>query len=264
MALGLTTATAEGGDFAQILKYDARAGRMFVVNRQQDDYGQWETNNVEVTNGFNAIFDLEQIQVGWVHFANGVAPNWSMVPLGQPMPAKPSADHRQAFRLLVKLGKSAGGDVREFASSAKAVINAMDALHTAFEKDRAANPGKLPVVAMTGATPITTTGKGQSSTNYAPDFEIVRWVARPQDLPGPDKAHASLPASAPRTAAPAANGREPGDDGEEYEAAPAARKGGRMAKAPITDDFDDDIPFASCDFEVEPMGVFAKERRRRF
>ena len=239
MALGLTTTTADGGSFMPICKFDARAGRMFRVDRVQDDYGQWETNNVEITDGFNAIFDLEQIQVGWAHFANGVAPSFVMVPLGQPLPARPTEDHRQSFKLLIKLGKSIGGDVREFGSSAKAVINAMDALHTEFEKGRAANPGKLPVVAMTGSTPITTSGKGQSSTNYAPTFESVRWVGRPQDMPGPDKAHASLPKTAPVKQAT----REPGDDGEEFEAAPGPRKAGRMASAPITDDFDDEVPF---------------------
>lgn len=201
MALGLTMGTADGGSFTPILKYDARAGRMFRVDRDQDDYGQWETNNVEVTDGFQAIFDLEQIQVGWAHFANGVAPSFVMVPLGSPMPAKPSDDHRQSFKVLVKLGKSSGGDLREFSSSAKAVITAMDALHTAFEKGRVQNAGKLPVVSMTGSTPITTGGKGQSSTNYAPSFEIVKWVARPQELPGPDKAHQSLPKTAPAASA---------------------------------------------------------------
>ena len=222
MALGLTTTTADGASFMPILKYDARAGRMFRVDREQDDYGQWETNNVEITDGFNAIFDLEQIQVGWAHFANGVAPSFVMVPLGSPLPPKPSDDHRQCFKLLVKLGKSSSangvGDVREFSSSATAVITAMDGLHTAFEAGRGQNAGKLPVVAMTGSTPITTSGKGQSSTNYAPTFDIVRWVGRPQDLPGPDKAHQSLPKTAP------------------------AASGGK-AKPPIADDFDDPIPF---------------------
>ena len=124
--------------------------------------------------------------------------------------------------------------MREFASSAKAVITAMDGLHTAFEKGCAANPGKLPVVAMTGTTAIVSSGQGQKSTNYSPILEIVRWVTRPQDLPGPDKAHASLPKTAPVM-------REPGDDGEEFEEAP--RKSGWMTKTPITDDFDDEVPF---------------------
>jgi hypothetical protein len=94
-----------GGDFADILKYDARAGRMFRVDRTQGAAG-WETNNVEITNGFQAVFDFENIQVGWALFAAGIAPSFSMVPLGEPLPAKPSDQHKQGFKMMVKLGKS--------------------------------------------------------------------------------------------------------------------------------------------------------------
>jgi len=183
MALGLNT-EAGGGDYTPVLKYDARAGRMFRVDRSQDSAGSWNTDNVEVTNGFQAVFDLDNIEVGWILFAAGVAPSWDMVALGQPLPARPSDQHKQGFRLNLKLGKASGGDVREFASTAKAVIGAVDGLHEAFLKGRSANPGKLPVVAMTGATPITTEGKGQKSTNYTPVFAIKSWVDKPAELGG--------------------------------------------------------------------------------
>lgn len=182
MALGLKT-EGGGGDFAEILKYDARAGRFFRVDRAQDAGGNWQTSNVEITNGFQAVFDLDNIQVGWALFAAGIAPQFSMVPLGQPLPAKPSDQHKQGFKLMLKLGKMSGGDVREFSSCAKVVINALDALHTAYEQQKADNPGKLPVVSLTGTTPVVSQGKGQSSTNYQPVFEIVKWVDRPDELP---------------------------------------------------------------------------------
>lgn len=182
MALGMST-EGGGGDFADILKYDARAGRMFRVDRTQGASG-WETNNVEITNGFAAVFDFENIQVGWALFAAGIAPQFSMVPLGQPFPAKPSDQHKQGFKMMVKLGAKCGDDVREFSSCAAAVRKSVDALHDAYLAGVGANPGKLPVVAMTGSTPIVSTGKGQSSTNYAPTFEIVKWVPRPPELVG--------------------------------------------------------------------------------
>jgi len=213
MALGLATQTASG-DFAEIIKYDARAGRFFRIDRAQDDYGQWETKNVEITDKFAAIFDLETIEVGWALFANGVAPSFVMAPLGQSFPEKPGDNFKQGFRMRVQLGApSAGGSeaVREFASCAKAVINSVDALHTAYTAEKAKHPGQLPVVMMKGSTAVVSSGKGQSSTNYAPNLEIVKWVPRPAELPGPDKAHASLPKTAP-----AAN---------------------------LSDEFDDEIPF---------------------
>lgn len=180
MALGLNTETG-GGDYADIVKYDARAGRMFRVDRTQGASG-WETNNVEITSGFQAVMDLDNISVGWALFAAGVAPQFAMVPLGQDLPPRPSDQHKQGFRMMVKLGKQSGGDIREIASQAKVVIAAMDQLHTEFTAAKAANPGKLPVVALTGTTPVVSTGKGQSSTNYAPVFQIVKWVDRPVEL----------------------------------------------------------------------------------
>lgn len=181
MALGLTTESG-GGDYTDIIKFDARAGRMFRIDRSQDSGGQWQTDQVEITNGFSAIFDLDNIEVGWALFAAGVAPQFSMVELGQPLPAKPSDTHKQGFRIMLKLGKSSGGDLREFASCAKAVISSVDALHEAFLAGRKTNAGKLPVVSLTGSTAIVSEGKGQKSTNYSPIFEITKWVDRPAEL----------------------------------------------------------------------------------
>ena len=196
MALGLNTESSSG-DYAPIVKYDARAGRFFRVDRDQDSAGNWQTNNVEITNGFQAVFDLDNIEVGWALLANGVAPSWSMVKLGQSLPAKPSDQHKQCFKLMVKLGKESGGDVREFASQAKVVIGAIDALHTQFLADRTKNAGKLPVVAMTGSTPVVSQGKGQTSTNYAPTFVITKWVARPAELGGDSHTPAPPPPPPP-------------------------------------------------------------------
>lgn len=220
MALGLQTESG-GGEYAQIIKYDARAGRMFRIDRSQDAGGSWQTSNVEISNGFQAVFDLENILVGWALFAAGVAPAFSMVPLGQALPAKPADQYKQGFKLMVKLGKDSGGDVRELSSCAKVVIAALDALHTQYEAGKAANPGKLPVVALTGTTPVTTQGKGQSSTNYQPVFSIVKWVARPDDLtaikaPAPVAANQGVaqPVAQARTTSQVAPA--PAEDDEEF------------------------------------------------
>lgn len=202
MALGLNT-EAGGGNYTDIVKFDSRAGRMFRVDRAQDAAGNWTQNIVEITQGFQAIFDMENIEVGWALFAAGVAPSFAMVKLGQPIPAKPSDQHKQTFRLMMKLGKSSGGDVREMASQAKAVIAAVDELHDAYKAGLAANPGKLPIVALTGSTPVVSTGKGQTSTNYKPTFEIVGWTDRPAELVAGAAASAPPPAQAPAQPAPA-------------------------------------------------------------
>lgn len=200
MALGLTT-EGGGGDFAEIIKIDARAGRVFRVDRTQSNSGEWSTDNVEITNDFTAIWDMENIEVGWALFAAGIAPQFSLVKLGAPMPAKPSDQHKQAFRLNLKLGKSCGGDVRELASQAKAVISAVDKLHTEYTEGLKANAGKLPIVRMIGSVPITSTGKGQTSVNYAPVFEIVSWAPRPEGLGGTATTEVEPPPPPPKAKA---------------------------------------------------------------
>lgn len=215
MALGLQTESGGGGDFADIIKYDARAGRMFRVDRTQGANG-WETNNVEVTSGFTFVPDLDNVQVGWALFAAGVAPSFNMVPLGQPLPAKPSDQHKQGFKLMSKLGASSGGDIRELASCAKSVIGALDKLHTEYEAAKAANPGKLPVVALTGSVPIVSTGQGKSSTNYAPVFEIVKWVSRPVELDGATAPPVAAAQPAPPPPPPAQPAKVLETAGEEF------------------------------------------------
>lgn len=184
MALGLNIGSSESGDFTKIIKFDARAGRMFKVEREQDSGGSWQTENVEITNGFTAVMDLENLEVGWALYAPGVAPSVSFVKLGQALPAKPSDQHKQAFKMMLKLGKSSGGDVRELSATSKAVIGSVDDLHTQYEAEKGKHPGKLPVVELTGSTAIVSTGQGKSSTNYAPQWSIRSWIDRPSELGG--------------------------------------------------------------------------------
>ena len=196
MGLGLQTESTSG-DYTPLVKFDARAGRMFRVDRAQDSGGNWMTDQVDITSSFAAVFDLDSVQVGWAHFVAGVAPSFAIVPLGAPLPAKPSENHKQVFKITLKLGKECGGDVRELASQAKVVIGAVDTLHNQFTAERAAHPGQLPVVRIASTMPVKSSGKGQTSTNYAPVFEIVKWVDRPADMPAPGAVVTSIAQAAP-------------------------------------------------------------------
>lgn len=175
--MGLGLPAAASGDFKPIIKYDARAGRVHRIDRADG-----VSTPVEITQGFAAVFDLANIEVGYVMFNEGGAPAWAMVKIGQPLPQKPSKDYKTGFRLNIKLAKSLGGDVREFASAAGCVISAMDALYEAFAKAPEANAGKLPVVSITGTTMVKSGSGQKTSTNYAPNFAIQAWVDRPADL----------------------------------------------------------------------------------
>jgi hypothetical protein len=202
MGLGLPV-KPPSGDFMSLCKFDARAGRMFRVDRVERN-GTFEKNDVEVTQGFAAIFDLKNIEVGYVKFNEGGAPEWAMVKIGQPLPAKPSQDFRQGFRVNIKLAKSIGGDVREFASAAGCVISAMDQLYDAYSKAPEAVAGRLPIVTMNGSTPIKSGSGARTSTNYSPNFTITQWVDRPAELAG-SAAPAPLSTPSPTVPAPVAS-----------------------------------------------------------
>lgn len=202
MGLGLNVDT---GERKPIVKYDARAGRMHRIDRVDG-----ANNPVEITNGFAAIFDLENIEVGWARFNAGGAPEWAMVRLGQPKPAKPAPDFKQAFRLNIKLSRNVGGDVREFASAAGCVIGAMDKLHDLYASAPERSQGKLPVVTIANTTMVVSGSGAQKSTNYAPNFVISQWQTRPADMVAsvapPPSSTVSPPQSRPNPTPPQGNG----------------------------------------------------------
>jgi hypothetical protein len=177
MALGLNYDTSGGGDFLPIVKYDARAGRIFRIDREDRI-----NTPIDITRSFKAVVDLENIEVGWLDFNTGGAPVMALARYGDTFPANPGGQAKQGVRMLMKLGKECGSDVREMATSAKAAMRGIDALHTAYQEGEKQNPGKLPVVALKDTIAISSEGSGVKTTNYQPVFEIIGWVARPVDL----------------------------------------------------------------------------------
>lgn len=188
MALGLDLSSPDSGDIIPIIKFDAKAGRMFRRDRVNG-----ENDIVDITRSFKAVFDFENIEVGTINFDTGSAPDFAVARIGEPTPARPSEKHRPGARVLVKLSKECGGDLRELASTAKAFLNGLNAAHDAYLAGVKANPGKLPIVALTDTTPITTGEGAKKSTNYSPVFEIVGWADRPSDLVYSPKSRSSTP-----------------------------------------------------------------------
>jgi hypothetical protein len=164
-----------------------------------------------VTENFRAIFDLKNIEVGWMHFPKGAAPDLLLVPIGQDWGDAPTPDFKQGFRMLTKMPPELGGDVREFLSTAVATWNAIDALHTAYAKQADKHPDQLPMVKLTEVIET----RLANGTSFVPVFEIDGWVARPVDMP--------------RGQSAATNG------GTERKPAKPARQKGH--------DFDTEIPF---------------------
>lgn len=186
MGLGLSVG---GGDFVPYCKFDARAGRWFTKTLDGD---------VDITDNFTAVFDFEQIEVGWMLFAAGTAPIYVTQDVALGVPPKPaSGDFKQGFKINIALPSSlAGGGPRELSSTAKALIGVMSDLHTKYSEAPEKSEGKLPVLKMSGTTVVETKGPNGTTRNYAPNLSIVSWVDRPASLPKKGAPLVSAPAAA--------------------------------------------------------------------
>lgn len=207
MGLGLDYSSGSGGgDIVPFVKYDARAGRFFRNDRSEVN-GSYSNTPVDITSTFKAVLDLENIEVGYLRFAAGSAPEFQLVKLGQPMPAKPAdAKWKQGVRVMMKLHASCGGDIRETSSNAAAFLKGVDELHTTYQAQAAANPGKLPIVTLKTTIPVTSGSGDKKSTNYQPVFEIIGWAARPVDLVHVAKQAGAQPAAQPAAASAPSTG----------------------------------------------------------
>jgi hypothetical protein len=199
MALGLTTAGDGGGEIKPYVSFNAKAGRMYRIDRVQGADGKYASEEHEITEVAQFVADLANIRVGWMHFS-AQGPVRKMVTLGrEPIPARPDEKDsegksvfKQAFEIDLLLNKnSGGGPARIFSSSAALVIEAMDALHDAYSSAPEATAGKLPVVKIASVAPI----KSPYGTNYQPTFQIVSWVDRPAALT--EAAPTTAPAATP-------------------------------------------------------------------
>ena len=197
MALGLTQPT---GDLLPIVKYDARQGVFSKMDRRQTAQGDWESVPVPWPDP-TFLADLHHIEVGWISFASG-RPDLRLVPLGEALPEKQDAtDAKQGFRLLIKLPASEGGEIRHFSHTGMGVVKAFDELHDRFLKaPEAKDENLVPVISVDDVKPVKTR---QGAVNYAPEFTISKWVARPEGFHPDQVASEPIPQDQPVVASDA-------------------------------------------------------------
>jgi len=191
MSLGLNTETKNKGDILSIIKFDAKAGEFLVENRSPNGDGTWSRDYDELKLPIKLVMDLGDIDVGWLSFASG-APDFQMVKVGDKVPAQPSPEHKQAFRVRV-FNKSLG--LREFSHSAKTVMRAMDDLHNQFEAERGANMGKMPVVEIPECTTVRVQTPQGELRFKAPAWKIVSWIDAPDVFTAKKEVAAAAPAA---------------------------------------------------------------------
>src|SRR5262249_22177466 len=165
-------------DILPLLKYDARAGTFYLDDRVQTSNG-WEKEQTDVTTRFRAVVDMANAQVGWIKFAGrGSPPETILVPVGQDIGSPTSDDFKQGFRLLVKMDKSPGGEVREFISTAAGAWNGLSALHDDYLAGLPEHRGQLPIVTASDIVER----QYAAGPSFEPQFTIVGWAPRPEEL----------------------------------------------------------------------------------
>jgi hypothetical protein len=177
----MQTASGDGGDFKVYVKYNAKAGRWYTKEDKPD------SEDFEVVD-MTAVFDFTSLKTGWFLFAPGVAPVKQLNDELRHWAVKPSPDFKQGFQIDVFSNKNLAG-VREFASTAGAVIEAMNNVYDDYDTSPESKAGKLPIVKCTGVKPITS----KHGTNYQPVLAITGWTDRPPELAEKVEAPASPP-----------------------------------------------------------------------
>lgn len=181
MAFGYKTTS---GDFLPIVKYDARAGKMFKVDKTMGG----ESVATELPPGTKFALDLGSIEAGYVMFGPQ-GPVRQMKPYIEgetplPQPQDKDAEGKYLFRpgFYAKIAGNAVDGVREWCSNAAVLLNAMDELYQASVKAPEYAAGKIPIVQISSTTPVKSGTGARSSTNYAPVFATAGWVDRPDQL----------------------------------------------------------------------------------
>jgi hypothetical protein len=167
------------------MKFSAKDGSFVRQDRHQGADGHWEKSETEMDLPFKVVMDMDAIEVGFIAFTT-TGPDFRFVKVGEPMPIKPSDEHKEGFRIRM-FNKEIG--LREMSSSSKIVRNQMNDLHDAYLAGKADNPGKVPVVEITGSDRIQIETKAQGTQTFrSPKWSIAGWVDRPAGL---DKAEAA-------------------------------------------------------------------------
>ena len=164
-----------GSDINEFLQWSARGTQDGAV-RARSFYLREGTEKTELpeaqTKGF--VLDLDSLKTGWQKSEGiqGVAPEWKWNPSVSQMMQKPGDDYKKGMSVKVALGKDKAVIWEQAGAAVWQVLTNLSG------QLKDAPAGKLPHVKMTGSKDIKFT---KGSTAY-PEFEIVKWVDRPDCL----------------------------------------------------------------------------------
>ena len=134
----------------------------------------WTNNNNEEIELKKVVFDIDNIKTGWLLLGVGVRDWVQDESVGKKGP-QPSPEHKRGFQVVL-YNKEIGA--AEWSSNGVGPNMGLEQMYKACAAERAANPGKLPVLEY-GHSKAEKIGKG---TTRIPIFVLKGWVARPAGL----------------------------------------------------------------------------------
>jgi len=149
----------------------------------------WTNNNNEEITLKKVVFDIDKIKTGWLLLGVGVRDWVQDESVGKKGP-QPSPEHKRGFQVVL-YNKEIGA--AEWSSNGVGPNMGLEQMYKACAAERAANPGKLPVLEY-GHSKAEKIGKG---TTRIPIFVLKGWVARPAGLDAAAEEAEYVPAPPP-------------------------------------------------------------------
>jgi hypothetical protein len=178
--MGLGRKKDAGNNFLPVIKFNAKEGTLVCLDRAYED-GFWVPKERDITDTFEAVFDLEYVQIGWIKIQRGAAPDFVPVAIGTDPGEPPDNEYGLGVRLVMLMSEACGGGLRVLLNTSSSLWDGVSELHDKFENGAPDHSGELPVVRLSG---VVERASKQSST-FVPVFVIVSWVARPAEIPKP-------------------------------------------------------------------------------
>jgi hypothetical protein len=183
-------AIPSGGDASPYIRFGA------AINAWQMS----DTDGRAIEFEFNqpAVFDIQNVQLGWLLLETGNR-DWKPWP-GNAQQPKPEGEYKAGFDIKV-YSKQLFGDepLRSYSSNSTGNVMFMQDLYNQAETAAEFAQGMSPVVQITGSKALKV-GKGNTRV---PQFQIVKWVARPVAFDSGQEAATAKPAPAKPAAKPA-------------------------------------------------------------
>lgn len=155
------------GTIKPYVKFNAKADKWFVKGETGDVEIGWPT----------FVADFDNIATGWLRFVEGQAPERVIDPAHDQSAPNPGQGFKRGFVLAVYSQNNFGGVV-ELSSASLHVCNAIRETYGAFEEQREAHPGQVPVITCTGSESM----RDRYGVNYKPILELSKWIDRPAEL----------------------------------------------------------------------------------